>query len=275
MREEFPKAARAELRDLLWLFRCLWAQAHPREKHVLHWQRVGAVWAMDFARARHLVDKRYPYVFTVRDLASGMQLAWRPVRQETSAIVQSELELLFTVYGAPLVLKSDNGSAFRAEEVKRFLGRWEVWSLYSPPGVPGYNGAIERSIGALKRETELEAYRRGHAGEWTGEDLEAARALVNASRRPGNRGGASPEAVWEGRRPPSRSEREAFGRAVQEAEEVDRGQGGLEPREYQDHYEQAALYRRVLTQVLVECGLLTITRRRIPQKFFGQKVANI
>jgi hypothetical protein len=43
----------------------------------------------------------------------------------------------------------------------------------------------------------------------------------------------------------------------------------------QDHYEEAALYRRVLTQVLVERGLLTMTRRRIPQKFFGQKVAII
>jgi transposase InsO family protein/transposase-like protein len=275
LRAEFPTTARAELRDLLRLFRFLWAEAHPRYRHLLTWHRVGAVWAMDFAKVKQLIDGVYPYVFAVRDLASGMQLAWRAVPDLTSATVQSELRLLFTVYGAPLVLKSDNGSAFRAEEQKRFLRPWQVWPLYSPPGQPGYNGAIEASIGSLKRRTEFEAYRQGHAGQWGAADLEAARELANESGGSRVPEGASPRGAWEGRRPPSQGERDRFAQAVRQDEEVVRREEGIDPAAALEHYEQAALHRRVLTQVLVEHGLLTITRRRIPQTFFGQKVANI
>ena len=275
LRVEFPTAARAELRDLLRLYRYLWAEAHPRESHVLHWLRVGAVWAMDFTRMPRRIDGYYRHVFAVRDLASGMQLCWRAVPDLTGAAVQSELRLLFTIYGAPLVLKSDNGSAFRAEGQKRFLRRWRVWPLYSPPGVAGYNGAIEASIGSLKRRTEFVAYQAGRAQEWTKQDLEAARELANETARPGKGKSATARQSWEERRPPSRSEQEAFGRAVHQAEESIRAEEGIGQGVDQDHYEEAALYRRVLTQVLVERGLLTMTRRRIPQKFFGQKVAII
>jgi transposase InsO family protein len=275
LRVEFPTAARAELRDLLRLFRWLWAEAHPQQSHVLHWHRVGAVWAMDFTKVKQLLEGGYRHVFAVRDLASGMQLCWRAVPDLTRVTVQSELQVLFTIYGAPLLLKSDNGSAFRAEEQKQFLRRWSVWPLYSPPGEPGYNGAIEASIGSLKKRTEFLAYRQGRARCWTEADLEAARALANASVRPRGLRGRSPEAAWEDRRPPSRSAAEAFGRAVQQAEEAVRREEGISQGTVLEHYEQAALQRRVLTQLLVESGLLTITRRRIPQKFFGQKVANI
>ena len=275
LQAEFPMAARAELRDLLRLFRWLWAEAHPRQSHVLSWHQIGAVWAMDFTKVKPLIDGRYRYVFAVRDLASGMQLCWRAVQDLRSATVQSELRLLFTSYGAPLVLKSDNGSAFRAEEQKTFLRRWQVWPLYSPPGQPGYNGALEASIGSLKRRTEFEAYRQGRVGTWTEADLEAARQLANDTARLGSRGGGSPSRRWEERQAPSRSEAEAFGRAVAQAEESVRHQEGIRQGQVLEHYEQTALHRRVLTQVLVERGLLTITRRRIPQKFFGQKVANI
>ena len=40
----------------------------------------------------------------------------------TAATAQAELELLFTIHGAPLVLKSDNGSAFRAEVDQDLFG---------------------------------------------------------------------------------------------------------------------------------------------------------
>jgi transposase InsO family protein len=275
LRTEFATAARAELRDLLRLFRLLWTEAHPRYRHQLTWHQVGAVWAIDFAKVSRLIDGISPYVLAVRDLASGMQLAWRAVADLTHATVQAELRLLFTIYGAPLVLKSDNGSAFRAEEQKRFLQRWAVWPLYSPPGQPGYNGAIEASIGSLKRRTEFEAFRQGHAGVWTAGDLEAARELANASGRWRGPAGASPRALWEERRPPSQWERARFAQAVKQEEEAVRLQEAIDPGVALQHYEQAALHRRVLTQVLVEHGLLTITRRRIPQTFFGQKVANI
>jgi hypothetical protein len=265
----------AELGDLLRVYRHLWSGQHPRESKVLHWHQVGTVWAMDFTKACHLVDDSYPYVLAVRDLASGLQLAWRPVLDLTAASVQAELEVLFTIHGAPLVLKSDNGSAFRAASTKCQLDRWQVWPLYSPPGQPGYNGAIEASIGSLKKRTQHAACRAGHAGIWTTADLDCARQLANEVARPRGACGPTPEQMWESRRPQTLAERATFDNAARALEEQLRAQDGIASETPLEHYEQAALHRRVLQQVLVERGLLTITRRRLPQTFYGQKVASI
>ena len=106
---EFGDLAAAELRELLLVFRHLWVAQHPRQRCVLHWHQVGTVWGMDFTKVKQPIDGIYPNVFAVRDLASGMQLAWRPVHDLEAATAQAELALLFTIHGAPLVLKSDNG----------------------------------------------------------------------------------------------------------------------------------------------------------------------
>jgi len=265
----------AELRDLLQVFRHLWVAQHPRERCVLHWHQVGTAWAMDFTKVQRPVDGIYPYVFAVRDLASGQQLAWRPVLDMQAATAQAELTLLFTIHGAPLVMKSDNGSAFRAALTKRFLDRWQVWPLYSPPGQPGYNGSIEATIGSLKKRTQHAAYLAGRAGEWTTADLDRAMQLANLVARPRGAHGPTPQQLWESRRPPTTDEREAFGAAARHLEEQFHARDGNALEAALNHYEQAALHRRVLQQVLVERGLLTITRRRIPQAFYGQKVANI
>jgi transposase InsO family protein len=272
---ELPTAPRAELRDLLRVFRHLWASLHPRESHVLHWLRPGAVWAMDFHEPHQRIDGLFPYVLAVRDLASGLQLAWTPVIDATTTSVVRALAMLFTIHGAPLVLQSDNGSAFRADALKRYLRPWQVWPLYSPPGRPGYNGAIEAAIGSLKTRTGYQAYRHGHAGTWTSTDLEVARELANTSARPRGPKGPTPVETWDARRPPTRNEHEAFRSLVREREALLRCQDHIALDAALDHYEQAALHRRVLTQVLVESGLLTIERRLIPQRFFGKRAAKI
>jgi transposase InsO family protein len=272
---QFGTVPSAELRELLRVFRHLWVHEHPRERCVLQWHQVGTVWAMDFTKVAQPIDGIYSYVFAVRDLASGQQLAWRPALDMKAHTAQTELELLFTIHGAPLVLKSDNGSAFLAESTKNKLSRWQVWPLYSPPGQPGYNGAIEASIGSLKKRTQHAAYLAGHAGHWTSADLDRAREIANQIARPRGGHGPTPQQMWESRRPPTLDERTAFGSAVRRLENNIRALDGNAVEAPLDHYEQAALHRRVLQQVLVESGLLTITRRRITQTFYGQKVANI
>jgi len=136
-------------------------------------------------------------------------------------------------------------------------------------------GAIEASIGSLKTRTQVTAYRYGHDGAWTTSDLDAARDLANSSARPRGPRGPTPLDLWEARQAPSAREREAFAVKVRQAEALVRDQGGIAAEAVLDHYEQAAIHRRVLTQVLVDSGYLSITRRRIPQRFFGQKAANI
>jgi transposase InsO family protein len=273
LRGEFPALGRAELQDLLLGYRHLWLAQHPRELCTLHWHVPGTVWAMDFTEARQPIEGRFPYVFAVRDLASGLQLAWRPVPDLTVDTVLPELILLFTVYGAPLVLKSDNGSAFRAERLRALLGRWQVWPLYSPPGAPWYYGAIEASIGSLTTRTQYLAWRQGHDACWTSPDVERARELANTTARPRGPRGPTPAEAWDARRPLPPSERDRFAATVRSMEAEARQQAGIGPDLELDHYAQAALHRRVLQAALVQHGYLSLTRRRIPQRLFGRKVA--
>jgi hypothetical protein len=123
----------------------------------------------------------------------------------------------------------------------------------------------------LKTRTQFEAQRQGHEEEWTSADLEEARRSVNELARP-RRGTAAEE--WAGRQAVSGAERRAFGEEAGRQEGVIRQQGGREYTAELDHYAQAPLQRVVLESVLVQRGLLLLTRRRIPQRFFGRKTAD-
>jgi transposase InsO family protein len=171
---QFPDLPRAELDDLLRRYCRVWVQRHTQLLHVLHWQLPGTVWAIDFARPLLPLEEGYSDLLAVRDLASGMQLLWLPVAEATAATTTAALLSLFLLYGAPLVLKLDNGSPFVAQMTRALLAQWQVMALYSPPGRPQYNGAIEAGIGALKVRTHYQAVRQGRPGEWTLEDAEAA-----------------------------------------------------------------------------------------------------
>jgi hypothetical protein len=74
---------------------------------------------------------------------------------------------LCDIHGVPLVLKSDNGSAFIAELFRGGLASCQVDILFSPGRMPSYNGSIEAGIGSLTSRTGQHAARRGWPGEWT------------------------------------------------------------------------------------------------------------
>ena len=62
---------------------------------------------------------------------------------------------MFTEDGAPLVLKMDNGPAFRGEELENMLSPYDVVVLYSPAYMPSYKGSSEAGVGAMKGRTEV------------------------------------------------------------------------------------------------------------------------
>jgi hypothetical protein len=72
------------------------------------------------------IEGRWPNLLAVRDLASGCQLAWLPVPDETAETTIQALQWLFLEHGALLVLKCDNGSGFIAEAMRGFLARWQL-----------------------------------------------------------------------------------------------------------------------------------------------------
>ena len=67
----------------------------------------------------------------------------------------SGLQSLFDLYGAPLVVKSDNGSAFAESRVQALLAEKNVLQLFSPPHYPRYN---------VDRQRREKAELRGAAG---------------------------------------------------------------------------------------------------------------
>src|SRR5262249_25535328 len=133
LRACFPHLSRAELADLLARYRRLWRQQHGELLWRLHWTTPGTVWAVDFAEGPAPVEARPPCLRAVRDLASGQQLLWQPMVAATAVEVTGVLTSLFVRHGPPLVLKSDNGSAFGAGVVQELLAGVGVIPLFSPP----------------------------------------------------------------------------------------------------------------------------------------------
>jgi transposase InsO family protein len=274
LRVQFPDMARAELDRLVKGYRAQWREQNRRSLHVLHWQRPGTVWAMDFAEAPSLIDGIYPYLLAVRDLASGKQLLWRPVLAESAEVVTAELAPLFMAYGAPWVLKSDNGPAFRAGTTKRFLTRWEVFAVFSPPYTPSYNGAIEAAIGSLKIRTRQLALLDGQPDLWTSGLAELARQKANATARPRRLHGLAPDEVWDSRRRLTADNRAAFQATVRQYRFEEWQKQEPLPEDQIDHWSQAKVDRVALRRACVTHDLLLLTRRSIPGQIKRPKVAN-
>jgi transposase InsO family protein len=259
----FPELARREAENLRNRFRYRWKLDNPRLIHVLHWHHPGAVWAMDHCGPLPAIDGRWPYLLAVRDLASGCQLAWLPVLDETAETTIYALQWLFLEHGAPLVLKSDNGSGFIAEATRRFLDRWNVRPLFSPPYTPEYNGSIEAGNGALKARTHDEAARQGRNGPWTADDVEAARRMANELTYPRGPLGPTRQECFRTSPRISLDARTAFGRSVEFEQNQERLKQGDRLDTDLGRVAQAQIDRVAIRRALVEHGYLSFTRRSI------------
>jgi hypothetical protein len=275
LRAAFPTVARAELADLRDRYRRVVQDRRRGRLTRLTWTRPGAVWAADFAWPPVAIEGRYPRLLSVRDLASGVQLAWQPAAGETAAEACAVLAGLFREHGSPLVLKVDNGAAFASDDLRNVLSQHGVYGLYSPAYVPQYNGAVEAGVAALKGRTEAQALARGAPGEWTWDDLEAARQEANAACVGRRESSPTRAAVWA-----AREKLRAEARAAFQAE-VLRQQQGREPaatateaREGEAS-DQARPWRGVLRRALVALGYLVFSWRRIPLPVNGQKTDKI
>jgi transposase InsO family protein len=279
LQERFPEVARAELADLLGRYRAVWRVRHQQSARVLHWQTPGRVWAADFTEPSRWglsptlppIAGCWPYVLAVRDLASGCMLAWQPLPALTEEVTRAVLARLFALHGAPLVLKMDNGSAFRAAVFQEFLEGSGVIPLYSPPSCPMYNGAIEAAIGSLKKRTEEHARAQGRAGRWQVSDLEAAQSTANASH-PRRLNGRTPTSVWESRTPLTPVARVVFALTVDRQRFRARDDLGIDQEESLDHWRDSAVDRQAIERALVEHGHLLFTRRRLPLSIKTRKV---
>ena len=113
------------------------------------WEEPGLVWAMDPTQLNRSPLQR------VMDLASRYQFDPLDKRHLTGTCVAAHLQGLFQRYGAPLVLKRDNGGNLNTPEVNAVLARWQVLPLNSPCAYPPFNGGIERSQREIKEAASL------------------------------------------------------------------------------------------------------------------------
>ena len=275
LRANFPDMRRSELADRLARYRTVCRRIFRTSMSRLTWLRVGAVWAMDFVQAPELIDGRFPFLLSIEDLASRTTLLWCPVPNEDAATVLTHLAKLFREHGAPLVLKSDNGSAFLSESLKAFLTTWLVTPLYSPPRRPQYNGACERNNGCLKSQTHHAAALADHADWWSSQDTATARAMLNTTVRPWGHCGPTPEERWNNREPLSAQERTNFRMLLATNQREVRQEMNHSLDVVLDHYPQAAVDRIATQRALVTQGLLKVSRRLVTLPLKQLKLAKI
>jgi hypothetical protein len=258
----FPDVPRSALKNMLHRFRDVRIRIEGRKMWSLEWTRPGTVWAMDHKdRTGSPVDGRYPFAFANRDLASNEQLDWMPVDSKDAETTNLILEARYREFGAPLVQKADNG--FAAESTRELLKRWGVLLLLSPKYFPRYNGSIEAGICSMRSRTDHHAARSGRPGEWSCEDLEAARLEANETGRPWGSRGGTPDEAWKDRSHVTDEERRALKEAVGKyAYWWRKVVAPDKPRKEVTQAEEDEVMRHALASALKKLGYLKVGRRR-------------
>jgi transposase InsO family protein len=111
----------------------------------------GHVWAYDFVQDRTHDGRRFR-MLTVIDEYTRECLAIVVARRLSSDDVLQALADLFVERGPPGHIRSDNGPEFVAKEVRGWLGRVGVKTLFIEPGSPWENGYNESFNGKLRDE---------------------------------------------------------------------------------------------------------------------------
>ena len=109
------------------------------------------VWSYDFVIAR-TADGRAFKMLTIIDEYTRECLAILIERRITSQDVIDQLFNLFVFRGIPEHIRSDNGPEFTAKEIRKWLERLGVKTLFIEPGSPWENGYIESFNGKLRDE---------------------------------------------------------------------------------------------------------------------------
>ena len=264
---QFPTLARSQLADLQRTYRGQWFLDQQIQAECLAWLVPGTVWATDFSECPLPIDGYGRYLLAVRDLASHNQLLLLPSPHANAATAAAAMEHLFTLLGPPLVLKSDNGSPFIADDFRNLLIRWKVTPLLSPPYWPQYNGAIEAGFSASKTRIYLEAARHGRFDHWLADDVEAARHLANYASRPWGRLAPSPQERWDQRIPPSPEQRIAFVQSQADHDFKVRAELGLALIPDLDPKDRATVARESVGRALQGLGYVQVQRRPITPPF--------
>ena len=163
---------------------------------------VGSQWHLDATHLGREEDGSPIQAEVLVDGCSRQLLAVTVGPPSRGADVVALLEAAAAEQGAgPLVLSTDNGSAYVSGVVQRWLAEHQVLSLLSLPRTPQHNARAERAIGLLKQAAEIgtggaaiSSYATGRAA------LRRGQARLEARKRPVLGGKTSPQAHADGPR---------------------------------------------------------------------------
>jgi len=109
------------------------------------------VWSYDFVMDRTANGRAFR-MLNIIDEYTRECLSILVKRKITSQDVIDRLFELFIMKGIPEHIRSDNGPEFTANEVRKWLARLGVKTLFIEPGSPWENGYIESFNGKLRDE---------------------------------------------------------------------------------------------------------------------------
>ena len=116
----------------------------------IEWLTPGVVWAMDFTEY-NLGMAGKTYLHNTQDLGSRYKFLPMAGEYPVGEEVAGYLSEKFDRYGAPLVLKRDNGGNMNHRVINDVLSESFVLPLNSPEYYAPYNGAIEESQREVKK----------------------------------------------------------------------------------------------------------------------------
>lgn len=111
----------------------------------------GQVWAVDFVEDK-LVSGRKVRILNVMDIFSRYALGSLVEHSITGGLAARHLEGLFLRYGAPRVLRRDQGPEFESKVFTKVLRTWRVQDEPVPKAQPYDNGHLESFNGSLRQE---------------------------------------------------------------------------------------------------------------------------
>jgi putative transposase len=109
------------------------------------------VWAYDFVFTR-THDGRPLRMLTVIDEYTRECIAINVARSQNAESVMCCISELFASRGAPAHIRSDNGAEFTATDLREWLSRVHVKTLFIEPGSPWENGYNESFNGKFRDE---------------------------------------------------------------------------------------------------------------------------
>ena len=126
---------------------CLAHQNAPAKETLMQHEIVARPWAKVGA---DLCDLNGRTLLVVCDYFSGFVEVERLHSMTTSAVSRT-LKTLFSRYGVPDVLMTDNGPQFASAEFVSFASKWGFRHVTSSPRYPQSNGRAENAVKTIKR----------------------------------------------------------------------------------------------------------------------------